>query len=191
LPIHQPYAKDKNNFNEWLNKMPIVSISEAARLIGKSRRTLHRHIDAGRISKSHTSSGEHGIEISELIRAYGELKTQPVTSEQSETRLQHVTGNDTERPFIAQHDTRQNGTEPRRIYDLEKEVENLNRLLSSKQETIDSLKTALKLLEYRQEKNDTIEPQKEETLSEHQKNDVSVDVNSNAGLFRRLKKLFS
>lgn len=171
--------------------MPIVSISEAARLTGKSRRTLHRHIDAGRISRSHTPSGEQGIEISELIRVYGELKTQPVTSRQNEPRLQRATGNDADRPPIAHHDTRQNDTEAKRIHDLEKEVESLNRLLSSKQETIDSLKVALKLLEHRQEKADIIEPSKEETLSEPQKNDTSVDDNSNTGLLGRFKKLFS
>ncbi|MDI2113965.1 hypothetical protein [Commensalibacter nepenthis] len=171
--------------------MPIVSISEAARLTGKSRRTLHRHIDAGRVSRSHTPSGEQGIEISELIRVYGELKTQPVTSGQNEPRLQRATGDDTERPPTAQHDIKQNDTETRRIHDLEKEVESLNRLLSSKQETIDSLKTALKLLEHRQDKSGTIEPPKENNVSEPQKNGTSVDDNGNTGLLGRFKKLFS
>jgi len=171
--------------------MSIVSISEAARLTGKSRRTLHRHIDAGHISRSHTHFGEKGIDVSELIRVYGELKAQPVTNGQTEPRLQRATDSDTERPSDAHHDIRQNDTEHRRIHDLEKEVENLNRLLFSKQETIDSLKTALKLLEYRQEKIYVTKLPKEETLSEPQKNDTSVDVNSNTGLLGRLKKLFS
>jgi len=171
--------------------MPIVSISEAARLTGKSRRTLHRHIDAGRISRSHTQSGEQGIEISELIRVYGELKTQAVTGGQNETRLQRATGDSTSSTVDAQPVTTQNDTEARRIHDLEKEVESLNRLLSSKQETIDSLKTALKLLEYKQDNSAAIEPPKEDNVSEPQKNGVSVDDNGNTGLLGRLKKLFS
>jgi len=171
--------------------MSIVSISEAARLTGKSRRTLHRHIDAGRISKSHTLSGEQGIEISELIRVYGELKAQPVTSGQSEPRLQRATGDGAERPSNAHHVTSQNDTEIRRIHDLEKEVESLNRLLSSKQETIDTLKSALKLLEHKQEKDDLGNtdaiPTKE---PEPSLNEVEA-TNNEKGLLGRFKKLFS
>lgn len=173
--------------------MPIVSISEAARLTGKSRRTLHRHIDAGRISRSHTQSGEQGIDISELIRVYGELKTQPVTNGQTEPRLQRATDDDTERPSGAHHDTRQNDTEPRRIHDLEKEVESLNRLLSSKQETIDSLKTALKLLEYRQEKTEAIPPKETQTASDPPQNtptDPIEPLTPSTGFWGGLKKLF-
>jgi len=51
--------------------------------------------------------------------------------------------------------------------------------------------SSLKLLEYRQEKTYVTKLPKEETLSEPQKNDTSVDVNSNTGLLGRLKKLFS
>lgn len=174
--------------------MPIVSISEAARLTGKSRRTLHRHIDAGRISRSHTQSGEQGLEISELIRVYGELKTQPVTNGQNEPRLQRATGGDTERPSITHHDTRQNDTETRRIHDLEKEVESLNRLLSSKQETIDSLKVALKLLEYRQEKKETISPEEKQTVPEPSENissdPIEIKEPSKTGFWSEFKKLF-
>jgi len=173
--------------------MPIVSISEAARLTGKSRRTLHRHIDTGRISRSHTQSGDKGIDVSELIRVYGELKTQPVTSEQIEPRLHRATDGDTERPSGAHHDIRQNDTEPRRIHDLEKEVENLNRLLSSKQETIDSLKTALKLLEYRQEKTEAIPPKETQTASEPPQNTPTAPIEPptpSTGFWGGLKKLF-
>jgi len=173
--------------------MPIVSISEAARLTGKSRRTLHRHIDAGHISRSHTQSGEKGIDISELIRVYGKLKTQPVISGQTEPRLQRATDSDTKCPTGAHHDIRQNDTEPRRIHDLEKEVENLNRLLSSKQETIDSLKTALKLLEYHQEKTEAIAPKETQTASEPPQNTPTAPIEPPTpptGFWSGFKKLF-
>jgi len=173
--------------------MPIVSISEAARLTGKSRRTLHRHIDAGHISRSHTQSGEKGIDISELIRVYGELKTQPVTSGQTEPMLQRATDSDTKRPTGAHQNIRQNDTEPKRIHDLEKEIESLNRLLSSKQETIDSLKTALKLLEYRQEKKEAIPPKETQTSSEPPQNTPTAPIEPptpSTGFWGGFKKLF-
>ena len=49
--------------------MAIVTITEAAKLSGKSTQTLYRHIKAGKLSKH--SSG--GIDTAELIRCYGEL----------------------------------------------------------------------------------------------------------------------
>lgn len=100
---------------------------------------------------------------------YGELRTQPVTTGQSETRLQRATVGDTERPPSAYHNTGQNDTEAERIHDLEKEVESLNRLLSSKQETIDSLKTALKLLEDRKFNSGNIHAKREHRIKASKK----------------------
>ncbi|MHB4612219.1 helix-turn-helix domain-containing protein, partial [Klebsiella pneumoniae] len=51
--------------------MTRVSISEAARLTGKSRTTLHRLIKTGELS---TCSGERNtkmVDISELLRVFG------------------------------------------------------------------------------------------------------------------------
>lgn len=60
--------------------MPLVSISEAARLVGKTRKTIQRYIDSGKLSATvtGTSGGTGGtplrqVEISELIRVFGEL----------------------------------------------------------------------------------------------------------------------
>ncbi|CAI3959528.1 unnamed protein product, partial [Commensalibacter communis] len=53
--------------------MPIVSISEAAELTGKTRRTIQRHVASGKLSRSVASSGQAGIDTSELIRVYGQL----------------------------------------------------------------------------------------------------------------------
>lgn len=49
--------------------MAIVSISEASRLTGKTRATIHRHINTGKISKTKDDTGATGIDISELIRS--------------------------------------------------------------------------------------------------------------------------
>lgn len=69
--------------------MPKVSLSEAARLTGKSRVTIHRHIDKGRLSKELDGTGSPVIDIAELERVYGTLKqvdlSQKVTGQQPET----------------------------------------------------------------------------------------------------------
>lgn len=54
--------------------MAKVSISEAARLAGISRPTLYRKIDAGEISVERDGDSVQ-IDISELLRVFGELKT--------------------------------------------------------------------------------------------------------------------
>lgn len=54
------------------------SISEAARLTGKSRSTLHRHLKQGKLSKEIGPEGEPVIDTSELARVYGTLSHQGV-----------------------------------------------------------------------------------------------------------------
>lgn len=53
--------------------MAIVSISEAARLTGRSRKTIQRYVADGRISLSQRDAGRSGIDTSELVRVFGEL----------------------------------------------------------------------------------------------------------------------
>jgi hypothetical protein len=53
--------------------MAVVSISEAAKLAGKSRKTIQRYVADGRISMSHNVAGKSGIDTSELARVFGEL----------------------------------------------------------------------------------------------------------------------
>lgn len=54
--------------------MPIVSITEAAKLTGRARSTLYRKINAGELSTSKQADGSDGIDTSELIRVFGELQ---------------------------------------------------------------------------------------------------------------------
>ena len=64
--------------------MAIVSISEAARLTGKSRKTIQRYVSDGRISMSQHVAGRNGIDISELVRVFGELsQPAPVLSHET------------------------------------------------------------------------------------------------------------
>jgi hypothetical protein len=50
-----------------------VSISEAARLTGKPRSTLHRHIGNGTLSKESDGQGKPVLDMAELERVYGPL----------------------------------------------------------------------------------------------------------------------
>lgn len=54
-----------------------MTITEAAKLYGKQRKTLYRHIDAGRLSCSVRGDGHRVIGLSELIRCYGEPPSSP------------------------------------------------------------------------------------------------------------------
>lgn len=51
--------------------MSFVSISEAARLTGKGRSTIQRHMKQGKLSHILDDTGKPNIDISELLRVYG------------------------------------------------------------------------------------------------------------------------
>ncbi|PHM33611.1 entry exclusion protein 1 [Xenorhabdus mauleonii] len=55
--------------------MALVSISEAARLTGKARSTLHKYIKKGKLSTTTVpNKNDKAIDTSELIRVFGVLK---------------------------------------------------------------------------------------------------------------------
>ena len=58
------------------------SVTEAAKLAGVTRRTIYRHIKAGKLSASVTGGDNTVIETSELLRVYGAL-SQPEPGEVS------------------------------------------------------------------------------------------------------------
>jgi hypothetical protein len=59
--------------------MAVVSISEASRLVGKTRQTLYNDRDSGKLSWTTLETGKPGIDTSELQRVYGQLKLNPVS----------------------------------------------------------------------------------------------------------------
>jgi len=59
------------------NRTLIISISEAARAAGINRRTLQRAIQTGRLSATVDAAGGRGVDLAELIRAFGPLKEAP------------------------------------------------------------------------------------------------------------------
>ena len=52
------------------------TIQEAVRLVGRTRMTLYRHMDSGRLSYTLDHDKRRRIETAELIRVYGPLKPQ-------------------------------------------------------------------------------------------------------------------
>jgi polyhydroxyalkanoate synthesis regulator phasin len=122
--------------------MAKVSISEAARLTGKSRTTLHRLIKTGELSTCAGVRNSKMIDISELIRVFGDISA-PVTEQYSEQASeQRVTVPDTANEQM--------------INSLKQEVEHLRTLVSAQESHIDSLRQSLQLLEH---KKDMQQPQ--------------------------------
>lgn len=167
--------------------MSIVSISEAAELTGKTRRTIQRHVASGKLSRSVASGGRVGVDTSELIRVYGQL-----TSHDGDTTMsQPVISN------VAHKNDANDKKDNERLLKLEHELslvkvelEAEKRRVQDKQETIDTLKSALKLLEHKQTKdavgNSDPIPNKE---PEPPLNEVK-DTSNEKGLLGRFKKLF-
>jgi hypothetical protein len=54
--------------------MAKVNLSQAAKLTGKNRTTIWRHIQSGKLSSERDRDGMPFVDTSELIRVYGELK---------------------------------------------------------------------------------------------------------------------
>ena len=75
--------------------MAIVSKSKAAKLAGVSRPTMYRYIKNGKVSVTKNKDGSEGVDTSELMRVFGELKDDSVKSDTSASRnaLPRVTVN--------------------------------------------------------------------------------------------------
>lgn len=54
-----------------------LTIPKAAKLYGKHRSTIHRHIESGRLSCIFRGDGARVVEMAELVRCYGEPKHLP------------------------------------------------------------------------------------------------------------------
>ncbi|GHB15737.1 hypothetical protein GCM10007159_42540 [Modicisalibacter luteus] len=62
-----------------------LTIPKAAKLYRKHRSTIHRHIESGRITCGVRGDGTRVIELSELIRCYGEPASLPPELQQDAT----------------------------------------------------------------------------------------------------------
>lgn len=116
--------------------MAQVSISEAARLTKKSRRTIQRYVATGKLSLSHNETTEKSIDTSELIRVFGEINKDEVTP------------NDTLKTVTMSHCVMHNNDSSKLENELlKKEIEFLKQRLEDKDAHIDSLKNAMLLIE--------------------------------------------
>ena len=116
--------------------MAKVSISEAAKLTGKSRMTIQRYVATGRLSLSRSDTNKKEIDISEIIRVFGEIRNESVTKDDAsnEVTMSH--------DVITKSDKNNIENET-----LKKEIEYLKQRIQDKDAHIDSLKNALLLIE--------------------------------------------
>lgn len=124
--------------------MAKVSISEAARLTGKSRTTLHRLIKTGELSTCSGVRNAKMIDISELIRVFGEVSTPVAEQANEQVTEQRVTPSDALNEQV--------------VRTLKQEVEHLRMLVSAQESHIDSLKQSLQLLEYKKDAEQPMSP---------------------------------
>lgn len=120
--------------------MAKVSISEAARLTGKSRTTLHRLIKTGELSTCHGERNARMLDTSELLRVFGSLAGTQAVQDVEQVGEQSGTSSQTENEQV--------------IRSLKQEVEHLRTLVSAQGSHIDSLKQAMQLLEHKKTSSD-------------------------------------
>lgn len=108
-----------------------VNLTQAAKLAGVSRNTLHRHIKKGKISKEIDGQGNPVVSISELERVYGTLTRGD--SNDTAPKLQHDTPNNdsvlqVELKFLREH-----------VEDLRTERDRLLRVIEEQAGTVKML----------------------------------------------------
>ena len=117
--------------------MALVSVTEAARLTGKNRATIHRYIKQGKLSQSTDAAGSKKIETSELLRVFGAISASPATALQCDV-MQHDTTVENELPVAALQ---------QKIAMLEQLLESKDKEIQRQDDHIDSLKKAMLLIE--------------------------------------------
>lgn len=80
--------------------MAEISVSKAARMAGKGRSTIQRHIKEGKLSAGKDESGNPVIDVSELIRVYGTIKADESGKPDSVKQLDTVEPDQTAQTMI-------------------------------------------------------------------------------------------
>ena len=110
-----------------------ITISEAAKLVNKSPKTLYAAIKTGKLSVTTDTEGQKVVAISELIRAYGEINQEPQAPSQPAANNELL---------ALQH----------KLELLALENENLKQRLDDKEKNLEDLRQTTKLLEHQQTK---------------------------------------
>ena len=118
--------------------MPQHTINEAAKLVGRDRKTLYRAIKEGRLSATVDATGQKRVDTAELLRVYGPF------SEQQDIRHSRAT---VSTPQHTTPDATPDATA--RLALLEAELRHARELLAEKDARIAALDRALLLLEHR------------------------------------------
>jgi hypothetical protein len=113
--------------------MPIVSITEAAKLVNRNRKTVQRYVADGRLSLSHNVAGDKGVDTSELLRIFGKMsQSSSATLDWTESR--HVAPN-VAPVALVKEDV------------LQMEIEGLKAVIEAQKVTLDSQKNHISSLE--------------------------------------------
>jgi len=109
--------------------MQTFNITEAAKLVKKSRNTMYKYIDTGKLSVERDQFDKPIIQLTELIRVFGPIngvKTDDVQNERSVT---------------VKNDNNEHSSQ--------NEIKLLRELLAEKDKRIEDLQNTIKLIEYR------------------------------------------
>ena len=120
--------------------MSKVSISEASRLTNKTRKTIYKYIQDGLLTVSMDTQGKKVIDISELIRVFGEIEMPEYTvvnNPEISNNIHQVTLESIQ--LIAEKDVE--------IARLQSLLAGKDELLNSKNDQIKTLEKSLHLLE--------------------------------------------
>ena len=127
--------------------MALVSISEAAKLSGKDKKTLYRYIKEGKLSVTNATdatgvkSGMRQVDVSELVRVFGALRSIDVKNATGATVV------------MSQHETVNATAETAKIAALEAENAQLRERLIDKEKHIEDMRNTVRLLEYKPQKS--------------------------------------
>lgn len=115
--------------------MSQVSISEAATLVGRDRKTLYRAIKEGRLSATQGVTGSRQVDIAELARVFGVF---PVARDSGETA--EMPQNETPSTTIVTGDLKA------KIAALEAENVQLRERIEDKDKHIEDMRNTVRLL---------------------------------------------
>ncbi|WP_241627667.1 helix-turn-helix domain-containing protein [Rosenbergiella epipactidis] len=131
--------------------MALVSISEAARLTGKSRTTVQSYIKCGKLTKCAGGDGSKKIDTSELLRVFGPFNGQQVGSEQKSSSVHSFVAQTVQVNDQYSHD--ENRALKAEIELVKALLREKDLLLAEKDKRNDDLKHALLLIESKLPKN--------------------------------------
>lgn len=118
--------------------MSQLPIATAAKRVGRDRKTLYRLVAQGKLTATVDSEGKKQIDTSELIRVFGELRTETTDSSDKRHIRATVTTPQRETPDTTA-----------RMALLEAELRHAKELLAVREGQIEDLRRTVLLLEHR------------------------------------------